>query len=317
MVALPQLVKDIVPGLSGSNPGNLAVFNDKVFFSAFTSANGQELWVTDGTEAGTQLVKDINPGRDGSFGAGSSSLKDYFVFNGKLFFTADNGTTGQELWVTDGTTAGTQLVKDIRPGTASSTESPSYSPLEFTIFNDRLFFSANDGTTGRELWSTDGTTAGTQLFKDIIPGFNRSNPTGLTVFNGKLFFAAFDPIAGYELWSSDGTAAGTQLLKDIFVRGGFGSSPANFTVFGSRLFFTADDFDTTGTELWVTDGTTAGTQLFKDIEPGGFGSSPQDLTVVNDKLFFTAYDGINSREVWVTDGTAAGTQLTKDTPIQI
>jgi ELWxxDGT repeat protein len=311
MAAFPELVRDIVPGLQGSFPDNLTVFNDKLYFSAFTSSSGQELWVSDGTAAGTQLVKDINPVSVGSFGVGSSSPRDFFVFNGKLFFTADDGSTGQELWSSDGTTAGTQLVKDIRPGLGSSTESPFYSPADFAVFNGRLFFSANDGSTGRELWSTDGTTAGTQLFKDILPGINGSNPTGMTVFNGKLFFAAIDPIAGYELWSSDGTAAGTQLLKDIFPRGGFGSSPANFTVFDNKLFFTANDFDNTGDELWVTDGTTAGTRLFKDINPGGFGSSPQSLTVVNGKLFFNAQDA-NGYEVWVTDGTAAGTQLTKN-----
>ncbi|MBD2090623.1 hyalin [Microcoleus sp. FACHB-1515] len=299
MTASPQLVKDIFPGSGGSSPEGLAVFNNKLYFSARESGAGYELWVTDGTTAGTQLVKDINPG------VGSSYPNGFFAFNGKLFFTADDGSTGEELWVTDGTIAGTQLVKDIRPGSGSSLDFIYYPP-NFTVFNGRLFFTANDGINGRELWSTDGTTAGTQLFKDISPGIIGSTPTGMTVFNGNLIFAAEDRISFRELWISDGTAAGTQLLKDIVT--GFSSSPDNFTIFGNRLFFTA--FDNNGRELWVTDGTAVGTQLFKDINPGGYNSSPQSLTVVNDKLFFNASDGYGD-DLWVSDGTAAGTQLTK------
>jgi len=301
MPALPQLVKDIFPGLVGSSPEGLTVFNDKLYFSARRSGT-HELWVTDGTDVGTQLVKDINPG------VGSSYPKGFFVFNGRLFFTADDGSTGEELWVTDGTAAGTQLFKDIRPGTGSSLDFIYYPP-NFTVFNGRLFFTANDGINGRELWVTDGTTAGTQLFKDISPGIIGSTPTGMTVFNGNLIFAAEDRISYRELWISDGTAAGTQLLKDI--ANNFSSYPGNFTIFDNRLFFTADDFDNNGRELWVTDGTAAGTQLFKDINPGGYDSSPQSLTVVNDKLFFNASDGYGY-DVWVSDGTAAGTLLTKN-----
>ncbi|MBD2576766.1 ELWxxDGT repeat protein [Oscillatoria sp. FACHB-1406] len=309
MPALPQLVKDIIPGFGSSSPEGLTVFNDKLYFSARASGTGHELWVTDSTDVGTQLVKDINPG------VGSSYPKDFCAFNGRLFFTADDGSTGEELWVTDGTDVGTQLLKDIRPGTGSSLDFINYPP-NFTVFNGRLFFTANDGINGRELWSTDGTTAGTQLFKDIFPGINGSSPTGMTVFNGKLIFAAQDPTTARELWISDGTVAGTQLLKDISWRGHTGfwsSSPENFTILGNKLFFTAREWQGTGDELWVTDGTTAGTQLIKDIRPGGnIGSGPQSLTVVNDKLFFSVNDGTNGEQVWVSDGTAAGTQLTKN-----
>jgi ELWxxDGT repeat protein len=315
--ALPELVKDIKPGLLSSAPKNLTIFNNKLFFTAFGSGSGAELWVSDGTTAGTQLVKDIRPG------SSDSDPQDLTVFNGKLYFTAKDGSaTGRELWVSDGTAAGTQLFKDIYRGAPYVLEDDN-DPTGLTVFNGRLFFSANDGINGRELWSTDGTAAGTQLFKDINPGRNSSSspfssdPTNFIVFNGKLIFSALEASTARELWISDGTAAGTQLLKDIATRGTgstsfWGSAPKNFTILGDKLFFTATEWSGTGEELWMTDGTTAGTQLVKDINLGTYSSSPQNLTVVNDKLFFSANDGTNGQELWVSDGTAAGTQLVKD-----
>ena len=84
--------------------------------------------------------------------------------NGTLFFTADDGVNGCELWKSDGTAAGTVLVKDIRPGSCSSC------PRNLTNVNGTLFFAADDGSDGRELWKSDGTAAGTVLVKDICPG---------------------------------------------------------------------------------------------------------------------------------------------------
>ena len=101
-----------------------------------TACTAQELWKSDGTAAGTVLVKDINPG------SASSEPSNLTNVNGTLFFTADDGAHGIELWKSDGTAAGTVLVKDINPGSAGS------DPPRLTNVNGTLFFSANDGTHG-------------------------------------------------------------------------------------------------------------------------------------------------------------------------
>src|SRR5262249_37749447 len=143
-------------------------------------------------------------------------------------FTADDGTYGQELWKSDGTAAGTVLVKDIDPGSAGS------DIRELTNVNGTLFFRANDG-----LWKSDGTAAGTVR----VNGINWSNytdPVSMTTGSGPLFFTAWNNTNGRELWKSDGTAKGTVLVKDLFP--GFdSSSPVNLTAVGGTLFFTADD----------------------------------------------------------------------------
>jgi len=116
-------------------------------------------------------VKDINPGST------NSSPTGFTVFNGALYFVAADATTGNELWKTDGTDAGTVRVKDINPALLNGSN-----PTEFTVFNGALYFVATDAAAGRELWKTDGTDAGTVRVKDIFPGTGSSSISGLTPF---------------------------------------------------------------------------------------------------------------------------------------
>src|SRR5262249_45248093 len=143
------------------------------FFTADDGVHGRELWKTDGTTTGTVLVQDIFPGSYGSY------PDDLVMIGSTLFFTADDGVNGRELWKSDGTAAGTVLVKDIFPGPGGSLPLAPTVP-NLTNVNGTLFFRANDGVTGGELWKSNGTAAGTVLVKDIRPGPDFGYPENLT-----------------------------------------------------------------------------------------------------------------------------------------
>src|SRR6266581_889762 len=301
-------------GESSGGDGCAGAVGPGLFFAASDGASGVELWKTNGTDAGTVCVKNINPG------AGSTPL-GLTVFNGALYFLANDGSSGAELWKSDGTVAGTVRVKDINPGPIGSSTSG------FTVFNGALYFAANDGTSGVELWKTNGTEAGTVRVKDINTGAGSSSAFGFTVFNGindgasgALYFRADGGAAtGIELWKTNGTDAGTVLVKDINTGAG-SSAPVGFTVFNGTndgangaLYFSASD----GVELWKTDGTSNGTQLVKSWAVPSFPSS--GFTVfhgandgANGALYFRADDGVSGLELWKSDGTTAGTVLVKD-----
>ncbi len=332
------LVKDINPRISssgfpyGSSLSDFVEFNNQLFFTADDRENGDELWVSDGTTEGTQLLIDINPYVSNEGYAKGSYAFGFTEFDGQLFFTADDGENGRELWVSDGTTEGTQLLIDINPSVNNygftSSPAPFNFPFNFTEFDGQLFFTADDGENGNEIWVSDGTTEGTQLFIDINPGVSNVGPessyaSNFTVFDGQLFFTADDGENGEELWVSDGTTEGTQLLLDInptvSTVSNFAvedSYASNFTEFDGQLFFTADD-GKNGRALWVSDSTTEGTQLFIDINPGVSNVGPESssffgFTESDGKLFFIGNDGENGNELWISDGTTEGTQLLAD-----
>lgn len=196
------------------------------------------------------------------------------------------------------------LVKDINPGSGSS------NICYLTDVNNTLFFAANDGIEGMELWKTNGTAAGTVLVKDINAGPASSSIGYLTQVNNTLFFVASNGSTGTELWKSDGTDAGTIMVKDIRP-GSMGSNPSSLANVNGILYFAADD-GVNGVELWKSDGTVAGTSMVKDINPYSGCSYPQSLANVNGVLFFAADNGAKGMELWKSDGTATGTSLVKD-----
>ena len=302
-------------------PKNLTNVNGTLFFSAYDDVDGNELWKSDGTEAGTVLVKDLFPGtylyEGGQTYPNSASPKDLVNVNGMLFFAGAtlesfNGEN-YELYKSDGTAAGTVLVKKLF---TDSGLSAGDDVGQLTNVNGTVYFTANDGVHGNELWKSDGTAAGTVLVKDISSGAGTSYPSNLTNVNGTLYFSANDGVNGRELWKSDGTAAGTVMVKDI--QTGSGSSSPNLLINADgTLFFSADD-GIHGRELWKSDGTAAGTVLVSDIapggssDPGGVGGAASPFASVGGTVFFSANDDVHGRELWMSDGTAAGTVMVED-----
>lgn len=340
-------VKDINSVYSTNGPTWLTDLNGVLYFTAENGVNGSELWKSDGTEAGTVQVKNINLN-------GSSSPQYLVNYSGSLFFSADDGVVGRELWKSNGTAAGTELVKNINPSGSSDPSVP-------VVMNNILYFFADDGTNGLELWRSNGTSAGTYLVKDINPAGDgvSSSLVGMKLMNGVLYFAAQDA-SGQGLWRSDGTAAGTYRIHSLSVMNINGVlqsiKPRDLTVvdsqlyffyayydssnnpitnlyktdgtpgsasrvktfeqvfhatetisFAGKLFFTVSD----GDELWFSNGTTLGTQRLKNLNPFGDDRVYQ-LTTVGNTLFFGGQNGPDNFCLWKTDGTTANTVVIKE-----
>jgi ELWxxDGT repeat protein len=280
-VAGTGLLKDILPGAVESQPRNFMQFGDKVVFSIRDATNSHyELWITDGTSSGTTKIRDLNY----IINYGSA------VLNGKLYFQADASGYSLKVWSTDGVTA--NEVAAITPQEAN-----------LTTYGDWVYFNGDstsaalsnrgNGVTGVELLRTNGTT--TEIAADVNPTSNNSSwskPTNLVVFNGALYFSADDGTHGAELMKFDGTTV--SLVKDVYAGAG-ASSPWNMTVFNGKIYYSAVD-STNSRELYSSDGTEAGTGFLAEIFPGEVVCGPHDWFCYaqsnsSDPRLFTAFDG--------------------------
>lgn len=230
------------------------------------------------------LVSDIYP-------IPSSSIPDWlYVYNDKVYFTADDAVNGIEVWEYDGSNAPTMLA-NINP------TSSSMGSAHFCEFNGNLYFAGYEDVYGTELYEYDGTNPPVRI-SDINPGSTNSVPRDLVVFNGKLYFYAVGPGNDYEFYVYDGINP-PSLVANINPTGN--SYPSGFTEFNSKLYFNAND-GVNGIELWEYDGTNPPAMLL-DINPGANNSIPQYFKAYNNKLYFSADNGVNGIELWMYDGT--------------
>lgn len=270
-----SLVKDIYPGTSiGVNTSSVKAGNF-VYFAGNSAETGYELWKTDGTDAGTTLVKDINPGTT------TSSPSRFVAIGNNVFFKA-TGPNGEELWKSDGTEVGTVEVANLNPtgnsapdqlrvidnvlyffasddgtnfdlykyelnelkkvydfNTLSATLTTSYEKI-----GDLIYFAVDsNNSNGRELWQTNGTTAGTVAVSSLVSGWLNPNTVGnVTLSNGNIFFSGtvsngselfvykpvtlskemFDQIADLKVYPNP-------VSSDLFIANQF-SSPVQYTI---------------------------------------------------------------------------------------
>lgn len=297
-----QVLKDIYPQ-GDSQPSILGKAGGYVIFKARSPLHGIELWRTDGTPAGTEIVKSMAPGISNF----NSIAGDNYTaeLDGKLYFLGGIDTSylnEYQLYVTDGTADGTKVLKDTNPSGDDNVQN-------LTSWNGDLYFVADDGTNGRELWKSNGTSAGTSLLKDINSGGIGCYARGFTPFNGKLYFIARTDNSNRTLYETDGTAANTVAVKSWMPLGNNFSNTIRAAT-TSYLLLSIEDGD--GNELWRSNGTTSGTVKVKDIRAGADSSTPEAFYAASDTVYFRANDGSTGNELWKTDGTSANTTLVKD-----
>jgi len=263
-----------------------------------------QLWKTDGTVAGTTMVVDV------SQGTGPQAPSRFTVVGDQLFFIANDANNWPQIWKTDGTAGNTVKVTSFAKGVQQPVNSLLNRGPYLEQLNGFVFFSADDGVIGAELWKTDGTT--TSLVKNIDPTDNASSlgsvPDQFRRMGNLIFFSAGDPGSGNELWRTDGTTGGTTMVADL-VPGPSGSSPGNFIELNGVLICTATTA-ATGTELFKADAN--GISLLADINTansGADGSGIYNFVRGDNVIYFGAYDPVNGRELRKTDGTSGGTTV--------
>jgi len=236
----------------------MELVGEQLVFVFSTPDVSRRLWRSDGTEDGTGPLAE-----PGSMAA-DALPQALFVVGDQLYFAGLHADTGLELFVTDGTADGTRLVKDINSGDSSGLAYADWEPT-LTPSEDVLYFVANDGENGKELWVSDGSEEGTTMVADIMSGVGDSSPNDMIWFDGDLFFSARHESYGRELWASDGSEEGTRLVADIREGSSNGGEPSSFAVYDDQLHFLA----WTGrgdTDVYTTDGTELGTTIAIDFD---------------------------------------------------
>ena len=291
---LPNLIREF-PQFSGKIETLIDTLNSNFVFCGIDTLKGEELWISDGTNTGTRLVKDINAGLV------SSSPTNPLILGNKMFFDANDGIHGREMWVSDGSSNGTYMLKDF----FSINNSPhlsSYNTIRSKIiFNEKIYFIARDDVVDSNIWETDGTVTNTKKVTTRSSYSQIGKPVlGLTAHQNKVYFVGTSTTSPLSLWSSNGQIGGEQLIKDLYIYASLNSKP--IISFKDWIFVFASDNLGRSTGLWKSDGTTNGTLLLINTE----GINNQTFTVGDNNLFFTAQNVL-----WKTDGTTTGSSVVK------
>jgi ELWxxDGT repeat protein len=322
-----QMVIDANPGSGDSIPWyfsgpTIFAINNAIYFVATDGQHGIEPWRVDMNSGVASMISDINPGPGDSINGGSNPI---FVpvlgATTKFFFVGDDGD-GWELWKSDGTAGGTNLVKKINTQNHTSTYGSGIAYL--TAINDKVYFASSDEIHGTELWVSDGTPSGTimkEINTDIMAigadytlGWG-SSPEHLYNGNGTLYFAASGhhqdspDLKGVELYEYTPGSAAPTLVYDINP-GTASSDPKNFCVAGPNLYYSAKTNQ--GIELWKTTLNGGPSEMVKNIAAGSSDSTPEKLMSFQNKLYFVCDDVVHGKELWKSDGTNIGTQMVAD-----
>ncbi len=296
---------------------------------------------TSSTHENRNIVKDINTG-------GSSHPQFLMDFENTLYFVANNGDAGIEVWKSDGSDSGTVMLKDINPygnGIMTTNDPSKAINPRFTKLNGELFFIATDSTNNFELWKTDGSSSNTIKVKEINQtGSAFTKHTRFETDSSSIYFKAtvgdkmhlfisdgtegntrsihfFGKIPvseNYEIVNSNNKIFFTHEYKLFLVQDDgrvglikeFNSYPQNLVPINGSLVFSADGGN--GIELWKSNGTLETTSRIADIVPGAGSSMPANFYKNDSIIYFTARNYQVGNELWITNGTEEGTRKVKD-----
>lgn len=286
------------PGDKSSYPSNFIKLNQKLFYTARTESTGNEIWVTDGVENESYLLKDINPGRKN--GISGAFSKASVVINNTLYFVAQDGCSNGEIWKTDGTITGTERITDFL----------DYNIAALTLIGEEFYFLVKKNDL-LEVWKSDGTTEGTLLIKENLPIWN------VPSFQGKcknIFLFTFQPYGTNDsrVWRSDGTSEGTFPITGEIDGNGAGpggtSALTQYIELNDELYFVSRNY------LYKTDGTLENTITIATLHPGSTRLVDYaDVADVNGKLYFSFLEiDFNRLFIWESDGTVSGTKKIYD-----
>lgn len=290
---------DIVAGNKSSNPGGFYYLDNMALFTVSQEPGYKALWRTDGTTAGTVLLKD----------SVESTFDGYLhVFKNRAYFLLSHFSPDEygyyslkaALWGTDGidsTSVHTTFISDLDLYNGLGNVESSHLADAINL-PDKFIFPYADDFSLNELWESDGSSAGTRLFKYLPPDPTISVPyiytnqvydpvnetTTYPLLNGSFYIVIQDEENGKELWKSDQATDNTDILMDINPGSASGIEDQSYIYTNTELFFSAND-GVNGNELWQTDGTN--TAMVKDISPGSGSSNPGNF-FLNNKLFFSA-----------------------------
>lgn len=288
--------------INSSNTNKIGVFKDRLFLTV-KNEKGLELWVSDGTDSGTFMLKDIYPGES------SGNPRGYIVLKDHLYFIANDQQHGDELWRTDGTEEGTELFYELLPGAGYGIISQN--PQMF-VLKDKLYFKGfRSDTEKEELFVTDGTVQGTGLFKDFNTKNQFSSKFNLIAKQDDyVIFNTTSSNNEAELWKFDGTDTNglVNLLRinsTAFFLQGFN--------FGKKVIFPAL-INGLGYEYWITDGTEDGTRILEDMNPGTGSGYAGFHTVIGNRIYMLVQSSNQSLDIWTSNGTQDSTYILYDLP---
>ncbi len=198
-----------------TNPRAFQKLGNQLLFIADTFEYGTEWWSSDGTDAGTKLLKDISPGPTSSLVRNLNTFNlmevelTITVANGLMYFLTKNALNQSEIWQTDGSTEGTRKLYTYE-GIIGHFMPTLQGDKFYVLENSDLYFVDITAKTRRRV----NTPGGSVIL--VLPDYQLTDDAP-ALLAYQLFYT-YNVQGEYELWRTDGSVAGTERLSAHLIR---------------------------------------------------------------------------------------------------